>query len=438
MSPPKTAIVGAGPMGLICALDLLKAGHAVDVYERDDRIGGMSASFDFDGLAIERYYHFICKTDFPLFDLLAELNLSNKLRWTDTKMGFYWNGRLYKWGTPQALLRFDGLGVIEKFRYALHVMKTKSVKNWAALDKIGALPWLKSWLGERAYKVLWERLFHLKFYELSDQLSAAWLGTRIKRVALSRRNLLHESLGYLEGGSATLLDALRARIEALGGRIHLRSGIDSVTTNGDGKVCGIVVAGEERVVDNVVSTAPIQYVPALVPDLPEAFVARIRAIENIPVACVILKLKQPLSENFWMNICDESIDIPGVIEYSNLNPGTGPAIVYAPFYMPKTHPKYTRDNQAFIDETLGYLSKLNPKFDPDWVLATHCHRYDFAQTICPPGFAAMLPPMRTPLTGFTMADTSYYYPEDRSICESVRTGRELARVVLGDDTPTRA
>ena len=155
-------------MGLICALDLLKAGHEVDVYERDDRIGGMSAHFDFDGLAIERYYHFICKTDYPLFDLLAELNLSDRLHWTDTKMGFYWNGRLYKWGTPQALLRFDGLRLIEKLRYALQVMKTKSVKDWTALDKIGALPWLKSWLGERAYKVLWERLFYLKFYELSN------------------------------------------------------------------------------------------------------------------------------------------------------------------------------------------------------------------------------------------------------------------------------
>jgi protoporphyrinogen oxidase len=227
-----------------------------------------------------------------------------------------------------------------------------------------------------------------------------------------------------------LLAALRARIEALGGRIHLRSGIDKVTTDGNGKVRGIVVAGEERAVDKMVCTAPIQYVPALVPDLPADFAVRIHAIRNIPVACVILKLNQRLSENFWMNICDDGIDIPGVIEYSNLNPGAGPAIVYAPFYMPKTHPKYARDNQAFIDEVIGYLPRLNPQFKADWILATHCHRYDFAQTICPPGFAAMLPPMRTPIAGLYMADTSYYYPEDRSISESVKVGRQLAQVAI--------
>src|SRR5512146_778250 len=216
------AVIGAGPMGLVCALELLKRGEAVEIFEHDDRIGGMSASFDFDGLPIERFYHFICKTDYPLFALLRELGIDDKLRWTDTKMGVYCDGRLYPWGTPQALLRFDRLGVIDKMRYALHVLYTKNIHDWSALDRIGAIPWLKKWLGERSYRILWHRLFHLKFYEWSEHLSAAWLGTRIKRIALSRRNLLQESLGYLQGGSEILLQRLRTEIEARGGVIHLR------------------------------------------------------------------------------------------------------------------------------------------------------------------------------------------------------------------------
>jgi len=179
-----------------------------------------------------------------------------------------------------------------------------------------------------------------------------------------------------------------------------------------------------------ISTVPIQYIPRLVPDLPPEFAARIGAIENIPVVCVVLKLRRRLTDNFWMNISDPSIDVPGVIEYSNLNPGAGPAIVYAPFYMPKSHPKFARGNDEFIEEVLGYLPRLNPEFQRDWILATHCHRYDFAQTISPPGFSAMLPPMRTPIGGLFMADTSYYYPEDRSISESAAVARRLAQVAL--------
>jgi len=423
------AIIGAGPMGLVCALELLKRGEAVEIFEHDDRIGGMSASFDFDGLPIERFYHFICKTDVDIFALLDELGLGGKLRWTDTKMGLYCAGRLYRWGTPLALLAFDRIGWIDKVRYALHVLHTKSIRDWRPLDRVAAVPWLKKWLGARAYKVLWQRLFDLKFYDYSDRLSAAWLGTRIQRVAKSRRTLMHESLGYIEGGSETLLHRLREEIESRGGSIHLRAPVQRVVA-ANGRVRGVVVAGAERAFDRVISTVPIQYVPRLAPDLPESFAARIRAIENVPVVCVVLKLRQALTENFWMNICDDAIEIPGLIEYSNLNPGAGPAIVYAPFYMPKTHPKYARDNAAFIEEVLGYLALVNPQFRRDWVLAVHCHRYEFAQTICPPGFYDMLPPMRTPIDGLFMADTSYYYPEDRSISESARVGRVLANEAL--------
>ena len=424
-----TAVIGAGPMGLVCALELLKRGESVDIFEHDDRIGGMSASFDFDGLQIERFYHFICKYDEPLFALLRELGIDDRLRWTDTRMGFYCEGRLYPWGTPQALLAFDRLGWIEKARYALQVLHTRNIRDWRKLDRIGAVDWLKRWLGERAYRVLWQRVFELKFYDYSDRLSAAWLGTRIQRVARSRRGMFQESLGFLEGGSATLLERLRAAIEGHGGRIRLRTPVQRVITAG-GSVRGLVAGGAEQAFDRVVSTVPIQYVPRLAPDLPADFIARIRAIENIPVVCVVLKLGQRLTENFWMNISDPAIDIPGVIEYSNLNPGAGPAIVYAPFYLPKTHPKFARDDAAFIEEVLGYLPRLNPQFRRDWVLATHCHRYEFAQTISPPGFYAMLPPMRTPIDGLFMADTAYYYPEDRSISESAAIGRKLAESAL--------
>lgn len=425
----KYAVLGAGPMGLMTAMELLKRGHEVDIYERDDRIGGMSATFDFAGLEIERYYHFICKTDYPLFELLAELGLSDKLRWTDTKMGFYYNGKLYKWGTPFALLAFDGLGLISKIRYGLHALYAKGIKDWRPFDRIRATEWIRRWVGERAYNVLWKSLFDLKLFEHSEEISAAWIGTRIKRVALSRRSLMQETMGYLEGGSATLLREMERFIVERGGRIHLKSGIDRVNVT-DGRVRSIQVSGEEQPCQAVISTAPIQYVPRLVPDLPAAFAARINQIKNIPVACVILKLRQPLSENFWMNINDPSIEIPGVIEYSNLNQMT-PSVLYAPFYMPKTHPKWARSNDELIDEVIGYLGKLNPAFSPDWVLARHCHRYDFAQTICPPGFYDMLPPMATPIAGLYMADTSYYYPEDRSINESIAVARQLAANTVG-------
>jgi protoporphyrinogen oxidase len=69
------AVIGAGAMGLAAAYHALKAGHDVVLYEGDSVPGGMAAHFDFGGLSIERFYHFVCKADQPLFDLMVELGI---------------------------------------------------------------------------------------------------------------------------------------------------------------------------------------------------------------------------------------------------------------------------------------------------------------------------------------------------------------------------
>ena len=421
-------------MGLATAHGLAQAGHQVTLVEADNRLGGMSATFDFDGLALERYYHFVCKTDTALFNTLAEFGLSDKLRWKSTEMGFYFEGQWYDWGRPDALLKFPHLTLVDKLRFALHVLSTKAISDWRALDQQQATTWIRKWVGERAYRVLWDKLFELKFFEHQHQVSAAWIGTRIKRVALSRKSLFQEQMGYLEGGSQVLLDAYAQRLARAGADIRLSCPVRRVVLN-QGRVQGIDTAVGFIAADRVVSTVPLQYVTRLVPGLSADEKQRISNIQNIGVACVLMKFRKPVTRFFWMNVNDARIQVPGFIEYSNLNP-LPESVVYVPYYMPKTHPKWSWDDGRLLDEARDYLLLTQPQLKPSDIIARHVSRYEFAQTVCPPGFYDRLPAMTTSIPGFFMADTAYYYPEDRSICESIQVGQMLARQAAAAPIPS--
>lgn len=421
----RIAVLGAGPMGLAVAWQLARDGHRPVVFEADDRVGGMTAAFDFNGLTIERYYHFHCISDRDFLEMLDALGIADRMHWTETKMGYWFQNRLQAWGNPIALLRFKGLGLVAKFRYGLHAFLCTRRKDWRPLDKVEATGWIRRWVGAEAYEVLWRRLFDYKFYDFKDNLSAAWIWSRIRRIGTSRYDLFREKLGYLDGGSDTLLRALRADIEAHGGEIRLKTPVSRVRI-ADGAVQGVETADGFEPFAKVVSTVPLPYVARLVPDLPQDVLAAFGAIRNIAVVCVIAKLRRRVTENFWLNVNDPDMDIPGLVEYTNLRP-LDQHIVYVPFYMPGEHPKFAEPDQAFLDKVRRYLKKINPELVDEDFIDIRASRYRFAQPICPPGYLETLPPAKLPVAGLWAADTSHYYPEDRGISESIGFGRQLAR-----------
>jgi len=141
---------------------------------------------------------------------------------------------------------------------------------------------------------------------------------------------------------------------------------------------------------------------------------------------VIAKLRKPLTENFWLNTNDPEMDIPGLVEYSNLRP-LDQHIVYVPFYVPGEHPLFAEPDQNFLDKVQRYLKKINPALIDEDFIELRASRYRYAQPICEPGFPDRLPPVKQSIKGLWIADTSYYYPEDRGISESIGFGRQMAR-----------
>jgi protoporphyrinogen oxidase len=423
----RMAIIGSGAMGLAAAHHAIIAGHNVTVFEADRVPGGMAAHFDFDGLSIERFYHFVCKADEDTFALMRDLGIADAIKWRPTSMGYFIDGRHYPWGDPVSLLTFPLMGPIDKFRYGLHVFRTTRQVNWSSLENESAEDWIVRGCGRRTYDLLWKRLLELKFYEYASGISAAWIGTRIRRIGTSRKSIFREELGYIEGGSQTLVDALVQSIVRKGGILRLGTAVQEIITR-NGKAEGVRAEGQVEAFDAVISTVPTPLVSKLVPTLPQACKDRYDAIPNIGVVCVLLKLRKPVTKHFWLNINDPAVGIPGLVEFSNLRP-LRETVVYGPYYMPTTNPKFAEADDTFVTETFACVRKLNPAIGEGDLIASHVGRLRHAQPVCGPGFSATIPSVQTPIAGLQIADTCFYYPEDRGISESVRYGKLMAQAV---------
>jgi len=362
------------------------------------------------------------------YAFMNELGIGDKLRWRVTTMGIFTNGRLYDWGNPLALLRFKEISLLSRLRYGLFAFVSVRRERWDAIETEKARTWITRWCGNEVYERLWKPLFELKFFQYADSISAAWIWTRIKRIGRSRKSMMQEELGYIEGGSQTLVDTLCSAIQARGGKITTGCAAKTVLVD-DGRVTGIVTSNGVVKADAVICTIPTPLVSAMVPSLPEEWKARYDAIKNTGVCCLVFKLKRSLTPHFWVNISDRDISIPGMIEFSNLRPVGDETVIYVPYYMPTDHVKFRWTDEAVLEEAFRYLQRINPRLTCEDVIASHVARLRYAQPVCEPGFAKKIPPIQTPIAGLQIADTCFYYPEDRGISESARFGREMAERV---------
>jgi protoporphyrinogen oxidase len=423
----RVVVIGAGAMGLAAAYRAAKEGHEVDVIEAAPEPGGMAGHFDFGGVSLERFYHFVCLSDLPTFALMEELGIADKMMWRRTTMG-YFDGALHAWGDPISLFKYPSLTLLEKLRYGLFAFVCVRRNSWPVLEHESAKDWIMRWCGKSIYDRFWKPLFDHKFYEYADNISASWIWTRIRRIGRSRKSMLEERLGYIDGGTITLVNALIEGIKSHGGRMHLGAPAQRVLT-ANGRVTGVQTAGQTFVADAVICTAPTPLVNALVPDLPEEWKQRYDAIHNIGVICVIFKLTRSVTPHFWVNISVPEIEIPGIIEFSNLRNVGGDTIVYVPYYMPVTHEKFSWPDDQLLTEAFACLQRINPLLKDGDVKDTKVARLRYGQPICEPGFTAKIPPVKTPIDGLQIADTCFYYPEDRGIAESVRLGSAMAQAV---------
>jgi protoporphyrinogen oxidase len=435
----RAVVIGGGPAGLKAAHTLAKGGLDVTVLEHSSLLGGLASSFDVAGVRIERYYHFICKGDDDLVQTLEEMGLGGKLHWRSSRMAYFVKGRLYPFLTPVELLRFAPLSFVDRIRAGVAVKLAQRMKE-EDLAPQRAIPWLKRMFGEAAYRVIWEPLMRFKFAEHADAISAAWIWARMVRLSRSRTSPWREDLGYVEGGSNTVLQALGLDLERRGHRVRLSTPVEQIVI-ADGRVLGVRVEDETLPADVVVSTITTPRFRKLTEDgLRGPFVAALERIPTIGIFCLFLRLKRPVTPFFWVNTNDPRVPFAGMIEYTNLNPLPelgGDHILYVPQYLSADDPRYEQSDEEVLRKYTDALALIHPAFDPSWIRFSAVFRDRHAQPICLTDYRETTPGFKTPVEGLYLTDSCQLHPHDRSISGSFGLGRQAAELALRElaETP---
>ena len=436
----RVGIIGGGAAGLAAAYALTRQGHYAEVFEVAPFLGGQASTFEVGGGQLERGYHHLFVSDTAMTELIHELGLGDRLAWLESKVGLYHSGRIWDFATPLDLLRFKPLSLIQRLRLGLWTFALQKTRNWQKFEGVTAQDWLTQHLGTETYRTIWEPMLRGKFGEYYDQISMAWLWGKIYlRVASRGKALQKERLGYPMGSFGEVFDRLEQRIVQQGGTVHISARVNRVVVE-EGIATGLEVqlSGQEakvREYDAVIATTPSYVFTRLVPTLPQDYLDKLVNVRYLSAVLVILTLDRPLSDKYWLNIADRSLPFVGLIEHTNMiDPSLygGRHIVYLTNYTTRESDLYQKSDAELLEEFIPHLQKINPQFDRSWIREYYHHKVDGAQPIIGVNYSQQIPDHRTPIGKLYLANTTQIYPEDRGTNYSVRMGRQVADMVLGD------
>ena len=434
----KVGVIGGGVAGMAAAYRLIQAGHKVALYEASPFMGGLVRTFEVGGGRLESFYHHIFSTDTTVAGLIEELGLGDQLEWRDSRVGFYHGGKLYDFVTPLDLLRFTPMPLVDRIRMGLAAVYLRRQNDWHRYESITAAEWIRRYMGKGAYDAVWGPLLRGKFGDAHDELSMAWLWSKIHLRFSSRKGgpAQKEQLGYLRGSFGVYIDELERRLRASElAEVNTGRAVREVIVE-EGRARGLLLDGGERVeCDAVIACMPAHVFAKLAPQLPLDYGEKLTGTRWQSALCYIMALKRPLTDIYWLNISDDEIPFIAAVEHTNFIERErygGYHIVYLANYLHPEHPFLEMEIDELEREYLPHLTKINPEFSPDWIAERWLFKGPYAQPIVTTGYRDKIPEHRTPVPGLYLATMSQIYPEDRGQNYSIEMGERVAALAVED------
>jgi zeta-carotene desaturase len=262
----RVAIVGAGLAGMAAAVDLVDAGHSVEIYEARPFVGGKVGSWvDKDGNHVEMGLHVFFGCYYNLFDLMRQVGAFEHLRLKEHTHTFVNRGGQlgaldfrFITGAPfnglKAFFTTNQLSTQDKIQNSIALATSPVVrglvdfdgamKSIRALDSISFADWFRQHGGNQgSLKRMWDPIAYALGFINTENISARCMLTIFQLFAARTEASV---LRMLEGSPDTYLHRpIVNYLQERGTQIHTRRGVRRVLfedQGGDTRVTGIVVA----------------------------------------------------------------------------------------------------------------------------------------------------------------------------------------------------
>lgn len=205
---------------------------------------------------------------------------------------------------------------------------------------------------------------------------------------------------------------------------------------------GVVLAVPEETItaDHCLVTTSPGLLAKLAPDLPKEYLQQLLSMNSLGAVVLVVALTHRLSESgiYWHNLPKSSgFPFLALVEHTNfLSPRFfgGDHIVYCGDYLKPDHEYFRLTKEELLARFEPALSRVNPKFTPDWVREAWLFRTPYAQPVPPVNHSRAIPDLQTPMKGLWLASMSQVYPWDRGTNFAVEVGRRAAsRIMAASD-----
>jgi zeta-carotene desaturase len=315
----QVAIVGAGLAGMAAAVDLVDAGHGVEIYEARPFVGGKVGSWvDGDGNHVEMGLHVFFGCYYNLFELMQQVGaFDNLLLKQHTHTFVNRGGQLgaldfrFLTGAPfnglKAFFTTNQLTPRDKLQNSLALATSPVVrglvdfdgamKSIRALDSISFADWFRRQGGNQgSLKRMWDPIAYALGFINTEDISARCMLTIFQLFAARTEASV---LRMLAGSPDTHLhQPIVKYLQDRGTQIHTRRGVRRVLFDHQGeqtRVTGLVVANGEAedtiTADAYLFACDVPGIKRLIPDEWRRWAQfdNIYKLEAVPVATVQLR-----------------------------------------------------------------------------------------------------------------------------------------------------